>query len=88
MLPGSGKRMHSVLPKVLHPLAGKPLLAHVLDTARALSPRQICVVYGHGGEAVPKATRGRSLTWVRQEPQLGTGHAVMQALPHLEQRMA
>jgi len=80
---GLGKRMHSMLPKVLHPLAGKPLLAHVLDTARALSPRQICVVYGHGGEAVPKALEDAALVWVRQEPQLGTGHALMQALPHL-----
>ena len=82
---GLGKRMHSMLPKVLHPLAGKPLLAHVLDTARALSPRQICVVYGHGGEAVPKALEDAAVVWVRQEPQLGTGHALMQALPHLSQ---
>jgi bifunctional UDP-N-acetylglucosamine pyrophosphorylase/glucosamine-1-phosphate N-acetyltransferase len=80
---GLGKRMHSALPKVLHPLAGKPLLAHVLDTARALSPRQICVVYGHGGDAVPNAVADESLICVRQEPQLGTGHALMQALPHL-----
>lgn len=84
---GLGKRMHSALPKVLHPLAGKPLLAHVLGTARALSPQRICVVYGHGGEAVPnaiKAINGENLIWVQQAPQLGTGHAVMQALPHLE----
>ena len=80
---GLGKRMHSALPKVLHPLAGKPLLAHVLDTARALSPRQICVVYGHGGDAVPNAVADEGLICVRQEPQLGTGHALMQALPHL-----
>lgn len=80
---GLGKRMHSALPKVLHPLAGKPLLAHVLDTARALSPQQICVVYGHGGDAVPNAVADEDLICVRQEPQLGTGHALMQALPHL-----
>jgi bifunctional UDP-N-acetylglucosamine pyrophosphorylase/glucosamine-1-phosphate N-acetyltransferase len=80
---GLGKRMHSALPKVLHPLAGKPLLTHVLDTARALSPRQICVVYGHGGEAVRQAINDENLTWVQQVPQLGTGHALMQALPHL-----
>jgi bifunctional UDP-N-acetylglucosamine pyrophosphorylase/glucosamine-1-phosphate N-acetyltransferase len=80
---GLGKRMHSALPKVLHPLAGKPLLAHVLDTARALSPQQICVVFGHGGDAVPNAVAGEDLICVRQEPQLGTGHALMQALPHL-----
>jgi bifunctional UDP-N-acetylglucosamine pyrophosphorylase/glucosamine-1-phosphate N-acetyltransferase len=80
---GLGKRMHSALPKVLHPLAGKSLLAHVLDTARALSPQQICVVYGHGGDAVPNAVGDEGLVCVRQEPQLGTGHALMQALPHL-----
>jgi bifunctional UDP-N-acetylglucosamine pyrophosphorylase / glucosamine-1-phosphate N-acetyltransferase len=80
---GLGKRMHSALPKVLHPLAGKPLLGHVLDTAHSLSPQRICVVYGHGGEAVPQAIGDESLTWVQQTPQLGTGHALMQALPHL-----
>ncbi|MEO6562151.1 MAG: bifunctional UDP-N-acetylglucosamine diphosphorylase/glucosamine-1-phosphate N-acetyltransferase GlmU [Nitrosospira sp.] len=80
---GLGKRMHSALPKVLHPLAGKPLLGHVLDTAHSLSPQRICVVYGHGGEAVPQAIDDESLTWVQQTPQLGTGHALMQALPHL-----
>ncbi|SFO16549.1 bifunctional UDP-N-acetylglucosamine diphosphorylase/glucosamine-1-phosphate N-acetyltransferase GlmU [Nitrosospira briensis] len=81
---GLGKRMNSALPKVLHHLGGKPLLAHVLDTARALSPDGICVVYGHGGEAVPQAIADATLTWARQMPQLGTGHAVMQALPHLD----
>ena len=85
---GMGKRMHSALPKVLHPLAGKSLLGHVLDTARALSPRQICVVYGHGGDAVPKAVADETLICARQEPQLGTGHALMQALPHLGQEGA
>src|SRR5687768_5609868 len=83
---GLGKRMHSALPKVLHPLAGKPLLTHVLDRAQALSPRQICVVYGHGGEAVPQAINDENLTWVQQVPQLGTGHALMQALPHLDDK--
>lgn len=78
--------MHSALPKVLHPLAGEPLLAHVLNTGRALSPQTICVVYGHGGEAVPEAIADKSLTWVRQVPQLGTGHALMQALPHLGEK--
>lgn len=81
---GLGKRMYSALPKVLHPLAGKPLLGHVLDTARALSPQRICVVYGHGGEVVPQAIGDETLTWVQQVPQLGTGHALMQALPHLD----
>jgi bifunctional UDP-N-acetylglucosamine pyrophosphorylase / glucosamine-1-phosphate N-acetyltransferase len=81
---GQGKRMHSRLPKVLHPLAGQPMLAHVIATARALNPRRICVVYGHGGEEVPKAVAAPDLVMVRQEPQLGTGHAVQQALPHLD----
>jgi len=81
---GQGKRMHSALPKVLHPLAGKPLLAHVINTARRLAPATVCVVYGHGGEQVPAAFAEADLRWVRQEPQLGTGHAVLQALPHLK----
>ena len=80
---GQGKRMHSDLPKVLHPLAGKPLLAHVIATARSLEPGVICVVYGHGGESVRTALDQPGLIWVRQEPQLGTGHALAQALPHL-----
>jgi len=80
---GLGKRMHSDLPKVLHPLAGKPLLAHVLATARSLEPALICVVYGHGGERVRAALAQEDLIWAKQEPQLGTGHALAQALPHL-----
>jgi bifunctional UDP-N-acetylglucosamine pyrophosphorylase/glucosamine-1-phosphate N-acetyltransferase len=82
---GMGKRMRSDLPKVLHPLAGKPLLGHVLDCARKLSPTRIVVVYGHGGERVPQALAADDLRWALQEPQLGTGHAVMQAVPHLAQ---
>ncbi len=81
---GQGKRMRSDLPKVLHPIAGKPMLAHVLDTARQLGAGRICVVYGHGGERVREALPAADITWVRQEPQLGTGHAVLQALPHLD----
>lgn len=80
---GMGKRMQSALPKVLHPLAGKPLLGHVVDTARALSPSRLCIIYGHGGEAVPQAFSSTDITFAKQEPQLGTGHAVMQAVPHL-----
>jgi bifunctional UDP-N-acetylglucosamine pyrophosphorylase/glucosamine-1-phosphate N-acetyltransferase len=80
---GMGKRMQSALPKVLHPLAGKPLLSHVIDTARALSPTSICVIYGHGGDMVPQMLQSDNLAFARQEPQLGTGHAVMQALPQL-----
>ncbi len=80
---GKGKRMHSDLPKVLQPLAGRPLLAHVLDTARALSPDRLCVVIGHGAEAVRERLAAPELVWAVQERQLGTGHAVVQALPHL-----
>ncbi|MBV8665965.1 MAG: bifunctional UDP-N-acetylglucosamine diphosphorylase/glucosamine-1-phosphate N-acetyltransferase GlmU [Burkholderiaceae bacterium] len=81
---GMGKRMHSALPKVLHLLAGKALLAHVADTARTLAPNRLVVVYGHGGEAVPQAMAAPDLVFVKQEPQLGTGHAVTQALPFLD----
>jgi len=80
---GQGKRMRSPLPKVLHQLAGRPLITHVLDVARALEPRRICVVYGHGGELLPEAVHAPDLAFVRQEPQLGTGHALAQALPQL-----
>ena len=80
---GMGKRMQSALPKVLHPLAGKALLSHVIDTARALAPQRLCVVYGHGGEMLPETLQAPDLSFARQDPQLGTGHAVMQGLPHL-----
>ncbi len=85
---GMGKRMRSRQPKVLHLLAGKPLLGHVIDAARALQPARICVIYGHGGEAVPEAFRAPDLSFARQEPQLGTGHAVQQAVPHLDDQAA
>ncbi len=78
---GMGKRMHSDLPKVLHPLAGRPLLGHVLDAATALGAAATVVVYGHGGEQVRAALAARACTWVEQAQQLGTGHAVMQAMP-------
>ncbi|WP_295627984.1 bifunctional UDP-N-acetylglucosamine diphosphorylase/glucosamine-1-phosphate N-acetyltransferase GlmU [uncultured Nitrosomonas sp.] len=80
---GAGKRMHSSLPKVLHTLAGRPLLTHVINTARKLSPNKICVVIGHGGETIRQTIIGDDLTWVIQERQLGTGHALMQALSQL-----
>jgi len=80
---GKGTRMKSDLPKVLHPLAGKPLLSHVLEAADSLAPERICVVYGHGGETLPLAIGRAELAWAKQEPQLGTGHAVQQAVPHL-----
>ena len=81
---GKGTRMYSDKPKVLHALAGKPLVQHVLDCATSLQPQQVCVVYGHGGEAVPQAMQQYGAKFVIQEPQLGTGHAVQQALPHLQ----
>ena len=80
---GQGKRMNSDLPKVLHPLAGKPMLVHVIDTARELATERICVVHGHGGDQVKAALSGDDLAYALQMPQLGTGHAVQQALPHL-----
>ncbi|MDA8092935.1 MAG: bifunctional UDP-N-acetylglucosamine diphosphorylase/glucosamine-1-phosphate N-acetyltransferase GlmU [Betaproteobacteria bacterium] len=80
---GKGTRMHSERPKVLHRLAGRPLLAHVLASARALAPRQITVVYGYGGEAVPAAIPDPDVVWVRQAQQLGTGHAVASSLDML-----
>lgn len=76
---GQGTRMHSDLPKVLHALAGRPLLAHVLATAQALAD-DVCVVYGHGGDAVPAAFAGEALRWVLQAEQLGTGHAAQHAM--------
>lgn len=86
---GMGKRMRSALPKVLHPLAGKPILSHVLDTARRLSPEKICVIYGYGGERVRQTVGDDpNLIWVEQAQQLGTGHAVKQALPYLEKGSA
>jgi len=78
---GQGTRMRSALPKVLQPLAGRPLLAHVIDTAQAAGGRDICVVYGHGGEAVRRAFAEARVRWAHQAEQLGTGHAVRQALP-------
>jgi bifunctional UDP-N-acetylglucosamine pyrophosphorylase/glucosamine-1-phosphate N-acetyltransferase len=80
---GQGKRMHSNLPKVLHPLAGKPLVRHVIDTARTLKPTRLCIVYGHGGEAVRDALAAPDLVFALQAEQLGTGHAVRQAVPQL-----
>lgn len=98
---GMGKRMKSDLPKVLHPIAGKPLLGHVLDTARQLMHNaqaadpvdptpalkaggQLVGIYGHGGDVVPTRMAAADIVWAKQEPQLGTGHAVMQAVPFLD----
>lgn len=80
---GQGTRMRSSLPKVLHPLAGRPMLAHVLDAAKALAPEAIHVVIGHGAERVRETFADQAIDWVMQEQQLGTGHAVLQAMPHV-----
>ena len=89
---GEGKRMKSALPKVLQPIAGRPMLGHVIDAARALAPAGVHVVYGHGGEQVqaafadqpdPGSGPGRRLHWAHQAQQLGTGHAVTQAMPDI-----
>jgi bifunctional UDP-N-acetylglucosamine pyrophosphorylase/glucosamine-1-phosphate N-acetyltransferase len=79
---GQGTRMRSDLPKVLHGLAGRPMLAHVLTTAKQLAD-DVCVVYGHGGDAVPAAFAGEPLRWILQAEQLGTGHAVQHAMPDI-----
>ncbi len=94
---GMGKRMRSALPKVLHTIAGKALLSHVIDTALSLNPARLIVIYGHGGELVRERIGARAtglgadgkpfdapIYWAKQDPQLGTGHALMQALPHLD----
>lgn len=81
---GRGTRMRSRKPKVLHTLAGQALLAHVLATARSLQPKALHVVVGHGGDEVQKALDADDIAWVRQAEQLGTGHAVLQALPSVD----
>jgi bifunctional UDP-N-acetylglucosamine pyrophosphorylase/glucosamine-1-phosphate N-acetyltransferase len=78
---GQGTRMRSKLPKVLQRVAGRPLLGHVLDCAAALSTDDICVVYGHGGDTVREAFSDLDIRWVLQAEQLGTGHAMQQAMP-------
>ncbi|ALP54273.1 bifunctional N-acetylglucosamine-1-phosphate uridyltransferase/glucosamine-1-phosphate acetyltransferase [Candidatus Tenderia electrophaga] len=80
---GQGTRMRSALPKVLHKLAHKPLVEHVIDRAKQLGAEDIHVVYGHGGDAVPTTLAHCEVDWVKQAQQLGTGHAVAQAIPHI-----
>ncbi|MDH3762914.1 MAG: bifunctional UDP-N-acetylglucosamine diphosphorylase/glucosamine-1-phosphate N-acetyltransferase GlmU [Gammaproteobacteria bacterium] len=80
---GQGTRMKSARPKVLHSLAGKPLLQHVVDSSRALEPEQIIVVVGHGADQVQQSMQGQELYFVSQHEQLGTGHAVQQCLDHI-----
>lgn len=85
---GKGTRMKSNLPKVLQPLAKKPLLAHVLETSKNIQAQKIIVVYGYGGDQVKESITAQfpdtPIEWVEQTEQLGTGHAVQQALPYLE----
>jgi bifunctional UDP-N-acetylglucosamine pyrophosphorylase/glucosamine-1-phosphate N-acetyltransferase len=84
---GQGKRMHSTLPKVLHPVAGRPMLAHVLDAVRPLAPQHIIVVVGHGATAVMQAFAGQTdIAFAHQHQQLGTGHALQQAMPILDDK--
>jgi len=81
---GKGTRMRSDLPKVLHKVANKPMVEHVIDTARSLKPETINLIYGHGGEQLQNTIQGEDLTWVEQREQLGTGHAVQQVIPYLK----
>ena len=80
---GKGTRMYSALPKVLHRIGGKTMLERVIDTAQSLSPQSINVVIGHGKEQVREQVQREGIRWVEQTEQLGTGHAVQTALPHL-----
>ncbi|AJI94189.1 UDP-N-acetylglucosamine diphosphorylase/glucosamine-1-phosphate N-acetyltransferase [Yersinia ruckeri] len=79
---GKGTRMYSDLPKVLHPLAGKPMVQHVIDAAMKLGSSNVHLVYGHGGDLLKKTLSDSSLNWVLQAEQLGTGHAMQQAAPY------
>ena len=81
---GKGTRMRSDLPKVLHKVANKPMVEHVIDTARSLKPGAVNLIYGHGGEQLQNTIQGDDLTWVEQREQLGTGHAVQQVIPYLK----
>ena len=81
---GKGTRMHSNKPKVLHEIGSKPILGHVIDCAKALNPQKIIIVYGFGGEIVRKAFVHENIVWVNQAEQKGTGHAVQQAVEHLD----
>ncbi|HET8816709.1 MAG TPA: NTP transferase domain-containing protein, partial [Pseudidiomarina sp.] len=80
---GKGTRMRSALPKVLHPVAHKAMVQHVIDAARNLASDAIHVIYGHGAEALLERLHGQQLNFVEQAQQLGTGHAVQQVLPYL-----
>jgi bifunctional UDP-N-acetylglucosamine pyrophosphorylase/glucosamine-1-phosphate N-acetyltransferase len=80
---GKGTRMKSSLPKVLHPIGGKPMVQHIIDTVNQLGASSVNLIYGHGGEKLQAALQHNSLNWCLQSEQLGTGHAVQQAVPHL-----
>ena len=82
---GKGTRMRSQRPKVLQPLAGRPLLGHVIQTAKKLHAQNIITIYGHGGELVKQSFAEEQIAWVEQAEQLGTGHAVQMTLPVLPQ---
>ncbi|WP_205955815.1 bifunctional UDP-N-acetylglucosamine diphosphorylase/glucosamine-1-phosphate N-acetyltransferase GlmU [Pantoea stewartii] len=79
---GKGTRMYSDLPKVLHTLAGKPMVQHVIDAAKGLGAQQVHLVYGHGGDQLKATLTDSAVNWVLQAEQLGTGHAMQQAAPH------
>lgn len=81
---GKGTRMYSELPKVLHLLAGKPMVQHVIDTAKSVGASDIHLVYGHGGDLLKEKLGEQNLNWVLQAEQLGTGHAMQQAAPHFQ----
>lgn len=80
---GQGKRMHSTKPKVLHEIGGKPMLSRIVDTALHLTPEKIHVIVGHGGEQIMQTLSSLPVHWITQSEQLGTGHAVLQALPYI-----
>lgn len=80
---GKGTRMRSALPKVLHPIAHKPMVQHVIDTAQQLQPSAVHIIYGHGGDVLQQSLKGQAVNFVEQAEQLGTGHAVQQVIPHL-----
>lgn len=82
---GKGTRMHSNQPKVLHKVGGKPILTHVIECAESLNPEKIVVVYGYGGDKVQDTFAEKNIIWAEQKEQLGTGHAVQQAIPHLDE---
>lgn len=81
---GKGTRMRSALPKVLHPIAHKPMVAHVIETVTSLGADAIQLVYGHGGDLLKERLADYSVNWVEQKEQLGTGHAVQQVIPHIQ----